>query len=425
MDTTAKTRVPLLAVALATLTWLLGYPVHMQAVTDPGQVGPCVWSTQTVSIGGSLETDLYYPADATCGTGLGAPYPGLAFAHGWSIFGWSDGPAENAGNGQHLASWGYVVAIPTLADDAEERIAQMADVLDYLEQQATVPSSVLFQRVDTERLAVVGYSLGGATVLALTARDARVKAVVALDPVYHEGGPSGEGDPVWDPGAEAPSIAVPTGILGAPPSTCNADSDYLDIYPLVGAVHKASFRLVGASHCDFPDPGNAFCGFTCGAADASRTRLSQKYMTAWLNYYLQLQPEYYAYLFGAQAEADVAAGTIERQVDTAPRGLEASGGIGSIVVNWELYSHPVVAGYNIYRRAPGTSYGTTPDAQVGPVSSYTDSGVMNGQVYSYTICSRDPAGNPHGLAAEISAVAIDPESLDEHVFAPLIIKHAP
>ena len=81
---------------------------------------------------------------------------------------------------------------------------------DYLETAVSDQNSFLHEKVDTNRLAAAGYSLGGATVLAASARDTRLKAVVALDPVYHEGGFSGEGDPVWDPAAEAPNIQRPT-----------------------------------------------------------------------------------------------------------------------------------------------------------------------------------------------------------------------
>jgi predicted dienelactone hydrolase len=407
-----------LAVALA---WLAGHPAHVRAVADPGQAGPCMVSAQTVTIDGSLSTAVYYPSETTCGSGLSVPYPGIAFAHGFSMFGLSDGVADNAGNGEHLASWGYIVAIPALDDDTETRIGQMQGVLEYLEQATNTSGSFLYEKVDTARLAAAGYSLGGATVLALAARDARVRAVVALDPVYHEGGFGGEGTVVWDPAVEAPNIAVPAGILGAPPSNCNADSDYLDIYPLVGATHKASFHISEGSHCDFADPGNAFCGLTCGSASSARTLLSQKYMTAWFNYYLHLQTGYYTYLYGAEKDADISAGSIVQQARTAPKGLLADGRIGELELTWQRYNHPIVAGYNVYRKTEGAGYDGTPYAQVGTVSSYTDTVVTAARVYTYTICSRDPAGNEHQCAADVSASAVDPASLARWSYLPLIV----
>jgi dienelactone hydrolase len=399
-----------LAAFLLVLGGLIGTRVFVavsQTATDPGQPGPCSVITQTVTISSTIQTNIYYPGTDQCGLGLGAPYPAIVFAHGFGMFGLSNGATDNAGNGRHLASWGYVAAIPKLSDDAETRVAETLAALNYVAAQAGTPGSFLYQKVDVTRLATAGHSLGGATALAIAARDARVKAVVVLDPVYHSSDSSGqEGPPVWNPQAEAPNITVPTGILGAPPNSCNAQADYADIYPLVGAIHKASFLLNGVSHCVFADPGSFFCSFVCGGATGvDKTRLSQKYMTAWLNYYLHFNAGYYGYLYGAQADADVANGLVARQAQTAPRGLSAAAATGAINLTWQVYAHPVVAGYNVYRRLPGQSYSETPYAHLGVLGAYADTSLVGGQVYSYTVRSYDAAGNLHQASSEVSAVA--------------------
>ncbi len=246
--------------------------------------------------------------------------------------------------------------------------------------------------------------MGGSTALATAARDARVKAVVGLDPVNH-GGVPGQTQEVWNAAAEAPLISVPTGILGAPPSSCNDNSDYAEIYGYVGATHKAAYLLNGVSHCVFAIPGNQFCTFTCsGTVDATKQLLVKRYMTAWLNYYLLYKTEDYTYLYGTQSEADVSAGLIVKQESTAPRDFTANPATGSVELAWTLYTHPSVAGYNIYRRQAGQSYAATPYAQVGVVPNYADTNVIAGQVYSYTLRSRDAAGNVHQAAEERSAI---------------------
>ena len=403
----------------AALTWLSGYTPRPQAVPDPGEAGPCSVSGQIVNVNGDLETHIHYPSSNECGAGIAAPYPAIAFAHGFSMFGLTNGAEDNAGNGDHLASWGYVVAIPVLPDDVEGRIADMQEVLSYLQAQASTPGSFLYQKVNTDRLALAGHSFGGATVLALAARDARFKAVVALDPVYHQGGPGGNPE-IWDPDVEGPNITAPTGILGAPPSTCNSEADYAEIYPFVGATHKASFFIASASHCDFMDPGQSFCSWVCGGTTSpERTRLIQKYMTAWFNYYLHLNTDYYGYLYGTEAGADIAAGRVQRQVDTAPRNFRASGLIEAVALEWELYDHPIIAGYNVYRRLPGATYTATPQAQVGRISTYRDVGLQAGQVYSYTLCSRDTADNVHEPSSEVSAVPVGATS---KIYLPVIVR---
>lgn len=399
---------------------LLVLAVRPWAATSADARGPCALSSQVVDVDGDLTVHLVYPSAATCGGSLRAPYPAIAFAHGFSMFGLSNGAQDNLGNGEHLASWGYVVAIPVLPDDWQERLTAMGRVLSYLEAEAGVEDSFLYQKVDTGRLAAAGHSLGGATALALARQDVRIRAVVALDPVYHTGGPGG-GEELWDPAEQGPQIVVPTGILGAPESSCNADADYARIYPWVGAMHKASFMLVGGSHCDFSDPGNVFCGIVCGSPDPARTELGKKYMTAWFNYYLYLDTTSYDLLYGAAGDADVSEGRIERNAHTAPRDLAAADG-PAIRSSWTPYEHPIVAGYHIYRRRPGEPYAGPPIARVGRIGAYLDTGVVAGQLYSYTVRSHDPAGNLHQAADEVSALAREHETPNNRLYLALILR---
>ena len=395
-----------LLIATTALTWHGGQSAGAEMAANPAEPGPCEVSAQIVEIDEISETRLFFPSDSECGGVTAAPYPGLVFAHGFSMFGLTNGAADNAGHGGHMASWGYVVAIPVLSDDVEGRIEDVQAVLSYLETETATPGSTLYQKVDVGRLAAAGHSFGGATVLALAARDARVKAVVALDPVYHQGGPFGGEEPViWDPAIEGVQVTVPTSIQGAPASNCNSEGDYAEITPFVGASHKAEIFIVDASHCDFMDPGQSMCEMVCdGSVDPARTRLVRKYMTAWFNYYLYLETDQHAYIYGDEADADVAAGRIEREVSTAPRNLTATGLEEAITLDWDLYDHAIVAGYNIYRSTESGSYSADPYARVGRVSSYVDSDVVGGQRTFYTLRSRDLRGNEHQASDEVSAV---------------------
>lgn len=367
---------------------------------NPGDKGPCTVASKEVEISGATAK-VFYPLTATCAEFSQQPFAGIAFAHGFSMFGLSNGVTENEANGEHLASWGYVVAIPALPDDAEERVALLRDTLDFLAGANADPGSFLHGRVDIKRLATAGHSLGGATALATAARDERVTAVVALDPVYHTGNFGGEGDPIWNPSTEAPQITVPTGILGAPPSSCNAEADYAEIYALVGSGHKASFLINDASHCVFADPGSSFCQFICsGSATPEMTTISQKYMSAWFNYYLQRQPEFYDYLFGVQAQDDVSRGLVKFTEDTSPNNLVATESHSAVSLSWNTYPHPVMAGYKIYKRVLEQPSFGSPFVTVGMRGSYTDFEVVGGETYSYAVRSFDTAGNLHQLSDE-------------------------
>lgn len=101
---------------------------------------------------------------------------------------------------RHLAGAGYVVAAPVfpLTNEAApgghlsglpDLVAQPGDVsfvIDELVAASGRADDALFRRIDGERIGVVGHSLGGATVLALTrlpcCTDRRVDAVVAVAP---------------------------------------------------------------------------------------------------------------------------------------------------------------------------------------------------------------------------------------------------
>jgi dienelactone hydrolase len=285
--------------------------------STPGEMGPCTPTSSEVALD-EVDVTVFYPTPGSCTDGTESPFPAIVFAHGFSMFGISDGVAHNVGNGEHLASWGYIVALPKLPDDFENRTEIVIDVLDFLTKANRLPFSFLHRMVDINRFAATGHSLGGATALAVAARDSRIKAVVGLDPVFHTGGPFG-GDIVWDPSLEAPNILAPTAILGSPADPCNSENDSYEIYPLVGANLKAHYFLVDSNHWVYTDPGNplffSFCG---GETSPELTDLSQKYMTAWFNFYLYNRFGDYNFIYGASVKQDVKEGLTILDVNSYP-----------------------------------------------------------------------------------------------------------
>jgi predicted dienelactone hydrolase len=106
--------------------------------------------------GHRLETDIYYPGLDDATDPRGGPYPALVFAHGFLAKAFM-----YAGNGRHLASWGYVVAIPDFPDEhAELRASDVGHLLSYLAAQNADEGSRFFQQIDARRFGLVGHSLG-------------------------------------------------------------------------------------------------------------------------------------------------------------------------------------------------------------------------------------------------------------------------
>jgi hypothetical protein len=368
---------------------------------DPGETGP--YGTDYVTInttnpttGSELEADIHFPSDGGTVDAQAVPCPAVVFSHGTSA-----PRAGHTGNAAHLASWGYIVALPDFLDDElEVRASDVQHMLNYLEGESANPSSVLFGAIDTDRFALTGHSLGAMSAFMLAVDDDRIDmSIVPLDPVNP--------DDQWGYEEEAPDITAPMGLIGSPAQTCNWDARYNDIYPHIGSTHKAKFVIVGGSHCDYLDAENTlytlFCGFVCGQFSEDRLQLIERYSAAWFNYYVQLDTDYYPYLYGEEAAADIAAGLITRTVDTAPRGVTAVGRFGSVELNWSVYEHPIVAGYNIYRRQGSGGYPTAPCAQVGREGHYVDTDVIPGQDYLYVVRSRDSAGNEHQPSSEVGA----------------------
>lgn len=132
---------------------------------------------------------IYYPDDTSQGTfGAVAVIPG--FLEGESAISWL---------GPTLASHGFVVL--TLAPNAttdypEPRSDQLLAAVDWLANQSPVKD-----RVDPDRLAVAGHSMGGGGTLIAASKNPALKAAVPLTP--------------WSLYSDFSDVTVPTLIIGA------------------------------------------------------------------------------------------------------------------------------------------------------------------------------------------------------------------
>lgn len=381
-------------------------------VSDPGDPGPYTTGSLSLTItnpdnGDEIATDVYYPSVGEEIDPVNAPYAALVFARGFL-----SSSGNYSGNGRHLASWGYIVLVADFpSEDIEARAADVQYLLSYLEAENVNAASIFYNCIDTSRFGLLGHSLGGLTTLMASARDPRVQVAVALDPVN----PPEQMATPWDYAAEAPQVHAPLAVIGAPSQTCNSSANYNSMYPVLGSNHKALWVIDGASHCDFVDFTSSlesfFCYLICGGQySAERVQLARRYTTAWLNYYLREQPEYFSYLYGEDAEADIQANVVTRDAQTAPQDVVAVGQPNAVLLSWNLPAYPIIAGYNIYR---GTQSGEYPGVSVaaGRVPVYQDLDVAGGTRYYYVVRSRDAAGNEHQSSVEVSAAPTDGATL--------------
>lgn len=169
---------------------------------------------------------IYYPTSTSEGT-----YGGIVLAPGFTA-----SSSMYASVARRVASHGFVVfAIDTNSrlDQPGSRGEQILEAVDYLKEDA---SSAVASRLDENRIAVSGHSMGGGGTLEAANQDSSLKAAVALQP-WHT-------DKTW------PGVQVPTMIIGAELDTVAPVSSHsIPFYTsATGASEKAYGEINNADH---------------------------------------------------------------------------------------------------------------------------------------------------------------------------------
>jgi len=185
------------------------------------------------------------------------PYPVLVVSHGFSA-----SASNQIGWGRHLASWGFIVAVPTFPGSTH---ATNGAVI----AKTAVAARAAAGAKASKRLGLMGHSAGGlATVLA--AESAKPDAIVLFDPVDNA-----------DAGKAAlANVCAPVLTLFANPGGCNKEGGW----KAFGGNSKGpstTVSVVGSTHCDgeLPDRGVACALFCGGGASAERQVVLARYAT--------------------------------------------------------------------------------------------------------------------------------------------------
>lgn len=189
--------------------------------------GPYVIATISVADAvtpGFGAATIYYPVSTTDGT-----FGGVAVVPGFT-----GTQASVSWLGPRLASNGFVViTLDTNSpfDQPASRGAQLLAALDYLTRTSAVKD-----RVDTQRLAVMGHSMGGGGALEAAKARPSLLATIPLAP--------------WDTDRTWPEIVSPTLIVGAEKDTTAPVASYAKpMYTGMTAVpEKAYLELNEAGH---------------------------------------------------------------------------------------------------------------------------------------------------------------------------------
>ena len=225
--------------------------------------GPFTVESTSAAGPGFAGGTVYYPADTSEGT-----FGGLAVSPGFL-----EVQAAISWLGPRLASHGFVVVtIDTLSpfDQPDARADQLLATLDWL-----TTTSPVKDRVDANRLGVLGHSMGGGASLSAARKRPSLLATVPLAP--------------WNSVKDWGSEAVPSLIVGAENDTIAGVGQHAEPFYESLAGKKAYLELRGADH------------FVVTAA----TPTVGKFSVAWLKRWVDSDTRYDRFLCPAPAADEV------------------------------------------------------------------------------------------------------------------------
>jgi fibronectin type 3 domain-containing protein len=111
---------------------------------------------------------------------------------------------------------------------------------------------------------------------------------------------------------------------------------------------------------------------------------------------------------GASQPSNEVSATPQATVPSAPSGLVASGGAGSVSLSWSAPASDggsPVTGYNVYRGTSAGGESATPMATGVTTTTFTDTTAVNGTTYFYTVA----AVNAVGVSAQSNEASATPQ----------------
>jgi hypothetical protein len=397
------------------LTDLIQYAVPTtQAVVPPqdnGTIPVGTWNTSYIDrYSTNVSVVVFYPAtkagDSAPKNKTEAPYPFLDFMHGHLFY-----PPYTyyVSWGEHYASLGYVVAMPNfqaydglLTSNHGEMANSTLDLITAMAKKNATSGGFLQGMVNVNNTALTGHSLG-AKIAVLAEEDEASRGLKNVRAV----------ETLAFANANAPStffnlssIHVPvqlqTGTLDA---VAYPSQNSQVVYNGLGTPPKQFVNITGGNHYHYADEDPSFGELgdnTSTITRAAQLTLGEKYATAFFNYYLKGETQYWTYLYGADAKSDLKSGAIAwnefanippSPLPTKPLNLKSLPGGSQVALSWTAPpGNPAIpiTNYKVYR---GSASGTeTFLKQIGNLTSYNDTGLASCKVYYYNVTAVNSYG---------------------------------
>ncbi len=262
------------------------------AERGPYGIGELREDIADASPGRGVDLLILYPlATGTPDTPVTAAFPFILFNHGFMLWG-----GLYRSYGEHLASHGFVVALPTypmsMVGMSHTTLAADARfVIDHCLALAAEATSPLFGIVDATAIGSAGHSFGGKIALLEAATDPRIRAIATFDPV--DDGGLLPVDPILRPSVapermgeiHAPLLFVGAELGGVSTSlvACAPASENYQRFYEAANPPAIEITQIGAGHGQYADPGAGLILGACapGTASAEWVRTSSAaYLTA-------------------------------------------------------------------------------------------------------------------------------------------------
>ena len=265
--------------ALAAVLLLAAASARTPDYATAGRYG---WAFRTLDIPGTSQvmrhSRIYFPDSSGAFPRSATPAPIVVFAHCWEM-----GIGRYYSYAEHLASWGYVVVMPTysnptLSPQHDRRARLVVDAARYTSALDTVSEDHFYGALDRWNWGFVGHSMGGS--MSLLAADRfglydTLRAVVAI------------ACPPSDPPTDSRDVLVPTlFLLGGVDDFAPWQEARKAFW--IGAHAPATFAVMsGANHGYFMD----YSRFWENGGHARITRGTQqlrarRYVTSYLERHL-------------------------------------------------------------------------------------------------------------------------------------------
>lgn len=257
-------------------------PPEDYKLSEPGDYTGCYYDT-------NLESSAYdsafiaYPCETSDG-----PFPALTFTGGITNV-----KEQVTWLADHVVTYGFILIVMTptnnLSTNTNVWKKAMLGGLEMLESENQRRSSPIYNLVDMNRLAIMGFSMGGGgTLKAANAVGKKIKTALSLAP--HEA-------PV-NPSMYT-KISVPTVVTtGTRDSICPRDSVLAIFDCLPNDTERLFVNFTNAHHVDWMDV----------LGDETTHDRFKTFIVSWLKYYLEGDASYATYLSGQMHNRQDAAG---------------------------------------------------------------------------------------------------------------------